>query len=224
MYIFIEQRPEVSAAYVSGFTREGWPSLGLRSEEFREWVETTSDQDLRSVQGFVLGDFDGRQNYPDLIRTHSRAPIIALSEVRSLEQTLKLFSAGIDDVVPKPVHVRELIARSDAVWRRLNMNSGPSVKGRLKVHFDGRDPEIDGDPLPLPRRERLILEYIVKNSGRRITKAQLFNSIYGIFNHSVSETVVEGHMSKLRKKLRQRLGYEVIEAKRYLGYCFVEPS
>ena len=68
----------------------------------------------------MLGDFDGRKALPASIRNRCRAPIIALSEERSLEQTLELFTAGIDDVVRKPVHVKELVVRADAVWRRVN--------------------------------------------------------------------------------------------------------
>lgn len=221
MYIVVDQRSSVISGYVSSFCREGVASLGFASEEFRDWLQTASDQDLGAVQSFLLGDFEMRTSYAEIIRSHCRAPIMALSEVRSLEQTLALFTAGIDDVIRKPVHVREIIARSDAVWRRLNDPAGKAINGRLKVFFDGRDPEIDGQVLMLPRRERHILEYLVKNSGRRLTKTQIFNVIYGIFNESVDESVIEGHMSKLRKKLRNRLGYDIIDAKRYIGYRFV---
>ena len=154
-----------------------------------------------------------------IIRKHSRAPVIALADQRSLEQTLVLFDAGIDDVLPKPVHVREILARSEAIWRRVNGviqavpgSEAPSRPERLRVFFDGRDPEIDGEVLPLPRRERHILEYLVRNRGRRLTKTQVFNVIYGVYSNGVEESVVEGHVSKLRKKLTQRLGYDPIEA------------
>jgi DNA-binding response OmpR family regulator len=72
--------------------------------------------------------------------------------------------------------------------------------------------------LPLPWRERRILEYLVNNRGRRVSKAQIFNSIYGIFDENVEENVVESHISKLRKKLRRQLGYDPINSVRYLGY------
>ena len=75
-----------------------------------------------------------------------------------------------------------------------------------------------GDVLELPRRERRILEYLVANRGKRVTKTQIFNAIYGIFDEDVEEDVVESHISKLRKKLRHRLGYDPIDSKRYLGY------
>ncbi len=92
---------------------------------------------------------------------------------------------------------------------------------RLRVFFDGRDPEIDGVPLSLPRRERHILEFLVRNRGRRVTKTQLFNGVYGVYSDGAEESVVEGHVSKLRKKLALQLGHDPIEAKRYIGYTYV---
>jgi len=222
MYVVVDERQMVTAGYVASFNREGVSSLGLFSGEFNDWLRAASSTDLDAVQGFLLGDFQDRTACAEAIRRHSRAPIIALSEVRSLQQTLELFTAKFDDVVCKPVHVREILARSEAIWRRVNAVGAPERSAeRLKVHFDGRDPEIDGVSLPLPRRERHILEYLVRNRGRRLTKTQIFNAIYGIYSNDVEESVIEGHVSKLRKKLRSRLGYDPIEAKRYIGYTFV---
>src|SRR5690606_3676824 len=76
--------------------------------------------------------------------------------------------------------------------------------------------------LPLPRRERRILEYLVMNKGRRVTKSQIFNSVYGLFGESIDENVVESHISKLRKRLRQRIGYDAIDSQRYLGYRLID--
>ena len=92
----------------------------------------------------------------------------------------------------------------------------------MQIFSDGRDPIVRGEVLPLPRRERRILEYLVANRGKRVSKTQIFNAIYGIFDEDVEENVVESHMSKLRKKLRHRLGYDPIDSKRYLGYCLDE--
>jgi DNA-binding response OmpR family regulator len=153
-----------------------------------------------------------------MIRERSRAPVIAMNESQCLEQTLELFAAGVDDVVRKPIHVREILARVGAIRRRLETKPDHAVVGEMRVYFDGRDPEIKGQTLPLPRRERRILEFLVNNQGRRVSKSQIFNSIYGIFDEDVEENVVESHISKLRKKLRQQLGYDPIDSKRYLGY------
>lgn len=221
MYVVVDQRIDVTSGFTAMFGREGFAAVGFDSDDFQDWLSSASERDLGAVQGFVLGEFESRATIPTSIRNRSQAPIIALSEIRSLDQTLELFRAGIDDVVRKPVHVREIVARSDAIWRRVKSEMQEVGNDRLKIFFDGRDPEVDGEPLLLPRRERHILEYFAKNASRRITKTQLFNAIYGVFNDDVDETVVEGHISKLRKKLRMRLGYDVIDAKRFLGYQFV---
>ncbi|MDB5551172.1 MAG: ftcR, partial [Rhizobium sp.] len=55
--------------------------------------------------------------------------------------------------------------------------------------------------------------------GRRVSKTQIFNAIYGIFDEDVEENGVESHISKLRKKLRKRLGFDPIDSNRFLGYC-----
>ncbi|KAB0266211.1 response regulator transcription factor [Microvirga brassicacearum] len=221
MYIIVDERPMVAAGYVACFGREGVSSLGLLSGEFHNWLKATSGADIDAVQGFLLGEFQDRAACAANIRRRSRAPVIALSDAGSLEQTLELFSARFDDVVRKPVHVREILARSGAIWRRANGSQAPERSGeRLTVHFDGRDPEIDGVSLSLPRRERHILEYLVRCRGRWLTKTQIFNTIYGIYSDGLDESVIEGHVSKLRKKLRQHLGYDPIKAKRHVGYTF----
>ena len=221
MYVVVDNRLEVANAYTASFRGEGVASLGFQANEFRDWFQSISISDISAVQSFVLGEFEERTVAPPMIRNRTPAPIIALADMKSLEATLELFTVGIDDVVRKPVHVKEIIARSDAVWRRINRLQATITSQRLKIYFDGRDIEIDGEPLPLPRRERHILEFLVKNGHRRVTKTQIFNAIYGLFEDDVDEIVIEGHVSKLRKKLRLRLGRDVIEAKRYLGYQFV---
>ena len=195
--------------------------MGLLPREFHRWLEVSSSSALGEVQGFLLGECTDRTAIAATIRRRSRAPVIALCEARSLEQTLDLFSAQFDDVVRQPVHVREILARSEAIWRRINgsraTEPGP---GRLTVYFDGRAPEIDGISLLLPRRERDILEHLVRHRGRWLSKGQIFRAIYDA-SDELEETVVEGHISKLRKKLRQGLGYDPIQAQRHVGYCFL---
>ena len=220
MFVIVDEREIVTSGYTSRFKREGVSSTGFCPDEFREWVGSVAEPDLGAIEAFLLGDCKARETYPRMIRERSRAPVIAMNELHSLEQTLDLFAAGVDDVVRKPVHVREILARVGAIQRRAApVKEQAAIVGEMKIFFDGRDPEIKGDTFPLPRRERRILEHLVVNRGKRVTKAQIFNAIYGLFDEHVEENVVESHMSKLRKKLRRKLGYDPIDSKRYLGYC-----
>jgi two-component system, OmpR family, flagellar system response regulator FtcR len=219
MYIIVDDRNIVTGGYTSGFGREGVSTAGIDPVEFGEWISKASESDVGAIEAFLIGDCQGREHFPKLIRERSSAPVICLKERPSLDDTLGLFAAGVDDVLRKPVHVREILARVGAISRRTMAEGRDVAIGDLRVFFDGREAEVCGTPLPLPRRERRILECLARNRGRRLSKTQIFTAVYGIFDENVDENVVESHISKLRKKLKHRLGYDPIDSKRYLGYC-----
>lgn len=222
MIVIVEERALVKEGYASWFDREGVFAAGFDRTEFDNWVASAADPDIGAVEAFLLGDCNGRVTLPRMIRRRSRAAVIAMNDNRSLEETLDLFAAGVDDVIGKPVHVREILARIEAIRRRAaSADPQGRVVGRIKVFPDGRDPEVAGETMQLPRRERRILEYLVSNRGRRVTKEQIFNSVYGLFDENIDENVIESHISKLRKRLRHRLGHDPIDTKRHLGYLLV---
>jgi DNA-binding response OmpR family regulator len=221
MIILVDDRADVTDAYRTSFGREGISSATFTPTDFDSWFHSTSGPDLAAVEAFVLGDFERRETFTRAIKTRSEAPAIALNDSTGLESTLKLYAAGVDDVVRKPVHAREIIARIGAIRRRAVPVNNATDLGDLRVFNDGRDAEVGGSVMLLPRRERRILEYLVANRGRRVSRNQIFNAVYGLFDEDVEESVVESHISKLRKKLRNKLGYDPIDTKRYLGYQIV---
>lgn len=221
MIILVDDRIDVTAAYRASFGREGISTATFTPTDFDSWFHSTSGPDLAAVEAFILGDFDRRETLTRVIKTRTEAPAIALNDSTGLESTLKLFAAGVDDVIRKPVHAREIIARIGAIRRRATPAAKASSVGDLRVFNDGRDPEVGGTVIALPRRERRILEYLVANRTRRVSRNQIFNAVYGLFDEEVEESVVESHISKLRKKLRNVLGYDPIDTRRYLGYQIV---
>ncbi|WP_068317322.1 response regulator transcription factor [Polycladidibacter hongkongensis] len=224
MYLIIDEQELVTEGYASGFGREGISTSGFKPDEFKDWLETAPDEDFEAVEAILLGDCKEREVIAPIIRRRcAQKPLIVLNNANALEQTLKLFAAGVDDVVRKPIHPQEILARVGAIKRRTVKQASEVRLGNLTVFFDGRDPEVNGDILPLPRRERRILEYLAQNNGRRLTKTQIYNYVYGIFESDVDENVIESHISKLRKKLRSNLGFDPIDSKRYLGYI-INPS
>ncbi|MGO9419712.1 response regulator transcription factor, partial [Roseiarcus sp.] len=206
MYIIIDDRDIVSGGYATSLDHEGVSSAGIEAGEFREWIGKISDTDMHAVEAFLIGDCGERESLSRMIRERSNAPVLCLNERHSLDDTLGLFASGVDDVVRKPVHVREILARVGAIKRRVHGQKGHVAIGALRVYFDGREPEFDGEAFPLPRRERRILEFLLQCRGRRVTKAQIFNAVYGLFDENVDENVIESHISKLRKKLKRKLG------------------
>lgn len=219
MIVLVDDCALVKSGYAQGFQNAGVVALTLDADEFRGWVGTAAEEDLDVVDAIVLGSFEGRQAMPKIIRQRTDAPVIAMNDGGGLGQTLEMFEAGADDVVRKPAHVKEILARVAAMVRRQVAND-PSIEsaGDIVVFFDGRAPKVNGEEFVLPRREQRILEHLAKNLGKRVTKKNLFDAVYGIFNEKIDESVIESHTCKLRKKLRSKLGYDPIDAKRYLGY------
>ena len=222
MIIIVDEDEAILGGDTLGFSREGISAEGLGVSDFEDWVRTAPDPDMLSVEAFVLGEFNDRRVFPKLIKQRSGAPVLALNGDRSLQETLDLFAAGVDDVIDRPMHVREILARIKAIQRRATVEDRGSVSGAIRVFADGRDPEVGGEALHLPRRERRILEYLVGNKGRRVTKTQIFDFVYGLFSEEIDENVIESHISKLRKRLRHRLGHDPIDSQRYLGYRLIE--
>ncbi|WP_457798541.1 response regulator transcription factor [Methylocystis sp. S23] len=221
MFIIVDERDLVTNGYACRFGQEGVASAGFQPGQFKDWVASAGEGDVQAVEAFLIGECPEREEFPRIIRRRSHAPVIAMNDAPSLEQTLGLFSAGVDDVVRKPVHVREILARVHAIRRRAEARPDCATFGGIQVFFNGGDPIVNGETLPLPRRERRILEYLLVNRGRRLTKAQIFNAVYGLFDDDVEENVIESHISKLRKKLRARLGFDPIDSQRFLGYLLV---
>jgi len=222
MIIVVEENAAGMRGDALGFSREGISAEALAASDFAAWVRTAPEPDMLAVEAFLLGEFSERHDFPKIIRQRSRAPVLALNGAQTLEETLDLFAAGVDDVIGSPMHVREIMARIKAIQRRVKAEDKGSVSGDIRVFADGRDPEVAGQQLHLPRRERRILEYLVSNKGRRVTKTQIFDFVYGLFSEEIDENVIESHISKLRKRLRHRLGRDPIDSQRYLGYRLIE--
>jgi DNA-binding response OmpR family regulator len=222
MIIIVDDREALTRVDTLGFGREGISTEGLAPADFEDWVRTAPEPELAAVEAFVLGECSARRSFPKMIKQRSRAPVLALNDDRSLQKTLDLFASGVDDVIGNPIHIHEVLARIGAIKRRAVIESDGTVSGEIRVFGDGRDPEVGGEQLHLPRRERRILEYLVSNRGRRVTKTQIFNFVYGLFSEEIDENVIESHISKLRKRLRHRLGHDPIDSQRYLGYRLID--
>jgi len=127
MIVIVNERDTVKEGYTAWFQREGVSATRLSPADFDTWVKSVSEPDTRSVEAFLLGDCASRQVFPKLIRGRSQAPVIAMNDTKSLDETLDLFAAGVDDVVRKPIHVREILARMQAIRGRAKGQSEGSL-------------------------------------------------------------------------------------------------
>ena len=221
MIVVVDEREIVVNGYHSMFERLGYPTLGFNTLGFKKFAEDGLSQDDEGITAVIVGAYD--EDVFDIYAWKCTAgvPVIATLDQSSLTTTLSCFDRGADDVVRKPTHAQEIIARIAAIRRRGAAAPSFHQIQNLTIYHDGRDPEIDGKPFPLPRRERRVLEYLASIGRRRATREQVYNAVYGVMEQNIEESVVESHISKLRKKLKSTLGFDVIDSKRFLGYRLV---
>jgi two-component system response regulator RegX3 len=163
------------------------------------------------------------------IRTRSRIPIIMVTAKSSEIDTVVGLEVGADDYVTKPFRLRELVARMRAVMRR---SAGPedSVMTGESMEIDGLsiDPErhevhLEGDLVPLPLKEFELLELLMGNAGRVLTRETLIDRIWGP-NYVGDTKTLDVHIKRLRAKVEPDPSRPSrITTVRGLGYKFEMP-
>lgn len=156
-----------------------------------------------------LSDMDGLE-VCRRIRTAGDTPVIALtSQGDELNRVLGL-QAGADDCLRKPYGVRELMARIEAVMRRVRPRADPGSQevisyGSLTINPSLREIRLDGEPIEVTRKEFDLLHYLASNPGAVITRQRLMAELWGNpVAHSMgpkASRTVDTHISTLRSKL-----------------------
>jgi two-component system response regulator RegX3 len=158
------------------------------------------------------------------IRSHSMVPIIMLTAKDDEVDTVIGLELGADDYVTKPYSSRELLARIKAVLRRkgdfvLEEGELATVQvGEIKLDADRHIVTIKGENVALPLKEFELLEFLMRNAGRVLTRIQIIDRIWG--NDYVGDTkTLDVHIKRLRAKLeKDPANPELIQTVRGLGY------
>ena len=141
-------------------------------------------------------------------------PVIILTALNQVSDRIEGLNAGADDYLVKPFDLAELSARIGSVARRYAGNPNPIVThGPLEVDLAARSIYRDGRPVTLTAREWALFEAFLSRPGQLLSKAQLEDKLYA-FDSEIESNTIEVHVSRLRKKL----GADVIETERGLGY------
>jgi len=129
-------------------------------------------------------------------------PVIVLTASDSLDQKVLCLEIGADDYLVKPVEVRELLARMQAIARRQMPGRENHVRcGNLQLDLRTRLFSVGGEELALPPRERSVLEALMLHNGSALPKQRLMDVIYGM-DEEASADAVDLYVHRLRKKLQ----------------------
>jgi two-component system response regulator RegX3 len=157
------------------------------------------------------------------IRAKSSVPIIMLTAKDSEIDKVVGLELGADDYVTKPYSSRELIARIRAVLRRGDLSDGTAEVGVLSVgpvrlDIDRHIITVNGLPVSLPLKEFELLEFLMRNAGRVLTRIQLIDRVWG--SDYVGDTkTLDVHIKRLRAKIeKDPANPEFIQTVRGMGY------
>ena len=159
------------------------------------------------------------------IRTKSQVPIIMLTAKDTEVDKVVGLELGADDYVVKPYSKAELVARIKAVLRRNNadafVNQGGSISaGPVVIDVERHQVSINGENITLPLKEFELLEFLVRNSGRVLTRSQLIDRVWGSDYFGDTKTL-DVHVKRLRAKIEKDPANPVyIQTIRGLGYKF----
>ena len=146
-------------------------------------------------------------------------PVIILTALDQVSDRIDGLNAGADDYLVKPFDLAELSARIGSVARRYTGNPNPIIThGALEIDRAAQSVRRDGKPVQLTAREWALFDAFLARPGQLLSKAQLEEKLYA-FDSEVESNTIEVHVSRLRKKL----GNDVIETERGLGYRLGAP-
>jgi two-component system response regulator RegX3 len=158
------------------------------------------------------------------IRSRSTVPIIMLTAKDSEIDIVVGLELGADDYVTKPYSTRELLARIRAVMRRRieieDFDEAVIEGGRVRMDVDRHTVEVDGEPVPMPLKEFELLELLMRNPGRVLTRGQLIDRVWGSDYFGDTKTL-DVHIKRIRSKIEQQPSEPVqLVTVRGLGYRF----
>lgn len=147
-------------------------------------------------------------------------PVLMLTALGGIADRVAGLEAGADDYLVKPFALAELAARITALLRRPPINAATATSftvGDVTLDLLRRDVRRGGREIRLQPREFALLEQLMRNAGRVVTRTMVLESVWG-FHFDPQTNIVESHLSRMRAKLNEGFEHDPIETVRGIGY------
>jgi two-component system OmpR family response regulator len=224
MRLLLIEDDRATADYVArGFAEQGHVCDRLENGRDGLLRATRGDYDVLILDRMLPG-LDGLSVLKALRAAGSRVPVLLLTAVGGVDDRVEGLEAGADDYLVKPFAFSELSARVNALARRPPVQTEKTV---LKVH----DLELDllartvrrgGVALDLLPKEFQLLEVLMRNAGRVVTRTMLLERVWN-FHFDPRTSVVETHVSRLRAKIDKPFEVPLLHTVKNAGYALHAP-
>jgi two-component system OmpR family response regulator len=168
----------------------------------------------------MLPGLDGMSIIKALRASNHNTPVLFLTAVGGLDDRVDGLEAGGDDYLVKPFAFSELMARINALARRPPTRVEKTVLTIADLELDliRRTCRRSGQEIELLPREFALLEFLMRNEGRVVTKTMLLERVWD-FHFDPQTSVVETQISRLRSKIDKPFGKPLLQTIRNIGYC-----
>jgi len=175
------------------------------------------DYDL-VVLDLNLPSIDGLTILKSLRQRNANLPVIILTAQSRVEDRVRCLDSGADDYLVKPFSFLELSARARALLRRSHLPSESVVTVRdLTLDRVARKVARAGRPIELTAKEFALLEYLMRNAGRRLTRAMIIEHVWNLTFDSATN-IVDVYINYLRRKVDDGFPQRLIHTVRGVGY------
>ena len=206
--------------------------ISSRLKEEKYTVDTSLDGEeglynaLTGIYDLILLDVmlpkvDGFEILKKIKEEQIPSKVIMLTAKGMLEDKLHGFDIGVDDYITKPFHIEELVARVNVQLRKQDIVNNKDILEygdlKLNIRTTNLTCKSTNETIDIICKEFLILEYLMKNSGQVISKATLYDKVWGL-DSEIESNNLEAYISFIRKKLKAISSKTTIKAIRGLGY------
>lgn len=218
--LLIEDNRRISDFMVKGLEESGFSVVLSENGEDARGLIFQREWDLILLD-IMLPDIDGIELLQYTRYKKINTPILVVSALGEIEDKVKALDYGADDYLPKPFHFKELVARINALTRRFKFNNevqeNALVCDDLKLYTDRHIVERDGKEIKLTLQEFKLLQLLMENKNKVLSRSQILDTVWGI-NYDSNTNVVDVYISYLRNKVDAESLNKLIQTVKGRGY------
>jgi two-component system OmpR family response regulator len=208
---------------IASFVANGLKQSGYAVDQCADGEEgllmARSVQYDAAIVDVMLPKLDGLSLVQKLRKENIATPVIILSAKATVDDRVRGLQAGGDDYLTKPFAFSELLARIQALIRRASHSSEPTrlVAGDLVFDLLSREVTRSGQKIELQAREQALLEYLMRNAGKVVTKTMILEHVWD-YSFDPQTNVVDVLVHRLRSKVDKDFPQKMIHTNRGVGY------
>ena len=223
--LLIEDDPQVSAFVVKGLKEGGHTVDHAAAGKQGLFLATTETYDVMVVDR-MLPELEGLSIIRTLRAAGNTTPALVLSALGDVSDRVHGLNAGGDDYLTKPFAFSELLARIEALHRRIGIASETLTSLRvadLEMNLLAREVRRGDQAITLQPREFRLLEYLMRNASHVVTRTMLLENVWD-YHFDPQTNVIDVHISRLRAKIDKDFDPPLLQTVRGAGYMLREPD